>query len=67
MNKGYILCSAVLYKNKDETTDSKIKTAKNMSKNQLRLRLCDAGPGRCAACMLCEYGKEYVKRSQHHG
>ena len=65
-NRGFIPCQAVLYTNKDEIKDGYIKPASRLNMTRLKARLCDAGPTRCPKCMLCEYGKEYVKRSQHH-
>lgn len=41
-------------------------TAKDMKTRFLKSRLCEAGPALCLECGLCEYGKEYVKRRQHH-
>lgn len=64
--RGYIPCEAVLYTNKDEIKDGYIKEPSRLCMARLKTKLCSLGPGRCAECGLCEYGKEYVKRSQHH-
>ena len=62
---GAILCHAVLYVNSDKRIQGEYQkqTAKNMSLSRLKARLCDAGPTKCADCMLCEYGKEYARRT----
>lgn len=65
-NRGYVPCSSVLYANKGETKEGYIKKAVSMSTNRLKARLCSLGPKKCPDCGLCEYGKEYAKRSQHH-
>lgn len=31
---------------------------------RLLIHLCSDGPKRCAKCMLCAYGREYVKREE---
>ena len=40
----------------------KRQTARDMKTRFLKSRLCSAGPDRCEACGLCEYGKEYARR-----
>ena len=66
VSRGFVPCHPVLYTNREEAKDGYIKTASRLNTARLKARLCSVGPDRCPECGLCEYGKEYVKRSQHH-
>lgn len=43
--------------------DYQVMTAREMPTITLKNRLCDLGPVKCAECRLCEYGKEYSRRT----
>lgn len=36
--------------------------AEKLGDKRLRFYLCAEGPGGCAACRLCAYGREYLRR-----
>ena len=38
-------------------------TARELSTVMLKNRLCTLGPVKCPDCGLCEYGKEYARRT----
>lgn len=38
-----------------------IRYAEGMTKKQLRLRLCQLGPGACADCQGCAFGSRYAE------
>lgn len=38
-------------------------TIRDISMVNIRNNLCSAGPGMCESCRLCEYGKEYLRRT----
>lgn len=43
---------------------SNAQTIRDLSMVTIKHRLCSSGPGLCESCRLCEYGKEYVRRTQ---
>lgn len=68
MNRGIgesISCQAVFYENAVKKTQGEYQrqTPREMSLRRLKAKLCGVGPAFCSDCLLCEYGKEYVRRT----
>lgn len=47
----------------ERSDDYRRRTAREMPTIMLKNRLCALGPKKCAECGLCEYGKEYSRRT----
>ena len=43
--------------------DYQVRTARELPTIMLKNRLCALGPVKCPECGLCEYGKEYARRT----
>jgi hypothetical protein len=38
-----------------------------MNEKELKFHFCALGPGKCAECLICAYGREYVRRQRENG
>ena len=51
----------------DEPIKTTWQTPENIVPQQVKYRLCKAGPKKCAECRLCAFGRWYVENETEEG